>query len=82
MGRTVREKIDPLDLQCLHDVVLALVNRRKDLGLTQAQVAERMEVTQSVISELERMIVYPATTTLLRWVRALEGSASINMDFS
>lgn len=82
MGRTVREKIDPTDLRRLHDVVLALVDRRTDLGLTQAELADRMEVTQSAVSELERMIVYPATTTLLRWVRALEGEASINLDFT
>ena len=42
----------------------ALVEARRDAGLTQAQLADRMETTQSVVARLESGRINPSTRTL------------------
>jgi transcriptional regulator with XRE-family HTH domain len=50
-----------------------LTTRRKDLGITQAQLAERMGTTQSAVSELENVPrCNPTLDTLTRWAGALD----------
>lgn len=49
-----------------------LVGYRKNMCMTQAEVAERMGVSQSRVSDLERGVVTdPYVSTITRWVRAL-----------
>ena len=41
-----------------------LIEARRDAGLTQAQLADRMETTQSVVARLESGRINPSTRTL------------------
>lgn len=54
------------------DVALGLIKARARAGLTQAQVAERMSTTQSVIARLESGATKPSLCTLERYARATE----------
>jgi transcriptional regulator with XRE-family HTH domain len=48
----------------------ALIKARTDAGLTQEELAQRMNTTQSVIARLESGRVKPSSTTLQRFARA------------
>jgi len=48
------------------ELARALIRARTRAGLTQAQLAERMQTTQSVIARLESGRARPSTTTLER----------------
>lgn len=51
-------------------VARAIIEARTRVGLTQAQLAERMKTTQSVIARLESGKGRPSTTTLRNLARA------------
>ena len=55
----------------LHRLKVALRNRRRDLGLSQTQVAQTMDTTQSHISEFENGDGDPHLTTFQRYARAV-----------
>ena len=48
----------------------ALIEARTNAGLTQAQLAERMHTTQSVVARLESGRAHPSTRTLEDFARA------------
>ncbi|MYA59501.1 MAG: helix-turn-helix transcriptional regulator [Chloroflexi bacterium] len=48
----------------------ALIEARTNAGLTQAQMAERMQTTQSVVARLESGRAHPSTRTLEKFARA------------
>ena len=48
----------------------ALIEARANAGLTQAQMAERMQTTQSFVARLESGRAHPSTRTLERFARA------------
>lgn len=48
------------------DFVRSLIQARTDAGLTQAELADRMRTTQSVVARLESGRVHPSTRTLER----------------
>jgi len=48
----------------------ALIEARANAGLTQAQMAERMQTTQSVVARLESGRAHPSTRTLEKFARA------------
>lgn len=52
----------------------ALVERRKELGLRQSDIAEALGVGQPSISELERGYTSPKFETLQRYARAIDAS--------
>ena len=52
------------------ELVRALIEARTRAGLTQSELAERMETTQSVVARLESGRVLPSTRTLERIARA------------
>jgi transcriptional regulator with XRE-family HTH domain len=52
------------------ELARALIGARARAGLTQAQLAERMRTTQSVIARLESGRARPSTATLERLARA------------
>jgi transcriptional regulator with XRE-family HTH domain len=54
---------------------------RRELDLTQAAVAERLEVTQENVSQIERGEVDLRISTLSRYVEALGGSLRVRADF-
>ena len=57
-----------------------LAERRKALGLTQANVAERMGVTKSRVSQIERGEV-STIETVARYVQAIGGQIQISAVF-
>ena len=52
------------DLEGEYALISALIDARVSAGLTQAQLAKRMQTTQSVIARLEGGQVHPSTRTL------------------
>ena len=52
------------------DIARAVILARKGAGLTQEQLAKRMNTTQSVIARLEGGRTRPSTTTLMRFAQA------------
>lgn len=52
------------------ELARALITARTQAGLTQAQLAVRMETSQSVVSRLESGQAHPTTRTLERIARA------------
>ena len=52
------------------DIVRAVILARKSAGLTQEQLAKRMNTTQSAIARLEGGSTRPSTTTLIRFAKA------------
>jgi len=57
-----------------------LAERRKTLGLSQTEVAERMGVTKSRISQIERGEI-STIDVIARYVRALGGQIKISAVF-
>ena len=53
-----------------YDLARAVIDARARAGLTQEQLAQRMETTQSVIARLESGRVRPSTQTLERLAAA------------
>ncbi|MEG3639283.1 helix-turn-helix domain-containing protein [Magnetococcus sp. PR-3] len=52
------------------EVAKALIGARAKAGLTQAEVAERMGTTQSVVARLEGGKTMPSMKTLFRYAKA------------
>ncbi len=52
------------------EIARAVILARKGAGLTQEQLAQRMNTTQSVIARLEGGRTCPSTTTLMRFAQA------------
>ena len=52
------------------EIARAVILARKGAGLTQEQLAKRMNTTQSVIARLEGGRTSPSTTTLMRFAKA------------
>ena len=51
-------------------MALSLIEARTEAGLTQAQLAERMKTTQSVVARLESGRVHLSTRTLEKFAQA------------
>lgn len=60
------------------DIKDQLVQRRNSLGLTQAELAERVGITQPTISEFESGLHDPLLSTLSQYARALGGAIKID----
>lgn len=58
----------------------AVYDRRKELGLSQTEVAERAGLTQAKISRIEGADAVPTLTLLRRLAHALDASLSIALD--
>jgi len=58
----------------------SLVDRRKAMKMTQAQVAKRMDTTQSFVSEFENGGTDPHLSTVQRYGRAVGARLSIAID--
>jgi len=57
-----------------------LMKLRKVLSITQKQVAERMQTTQSSVSDLENGVVDPHLSTLQRYARAVTARLLVEID--
>jgi len=59
------------DAQARAELLASCVRRRKETGLTQAEVARSMGTTQSAVSDLEAGATDPRLSTLQRYARAV-----------
>ena len=57
-----------------------LIEARRSAALTQAELAERMETTQSVVARLESGRIHPSTRTLEKIARATGTRLRISFD--
>lgn len=73
-----RKAYDALDLEFA--LARTLIEARKRAELTQAELAERMETTQSVVARLESGRVHPSTRTLERIAHATGTRLRISFD--
>lgn len=62
-------------------LVEALVQRRKELGLRQVDVAERMHVGQSSVCQIETGHAEPRLSTLVRYARAVGADLRMRLDY-
>ncbi|KND27309.1 Antitoxin HigA [Streptomyces sp. ADI96-02] len=65
------------DVDAVMMLVETLVKHRKACRITQKQVAQTMETTQSAVSDLERLGGDPRLSTLLRYARAVGMAVAI-----
>ncbi len=80
-SRSVRYQETQDRLRPFEEVARMVIMRRAHLGLTQQELAERMETTKSVISRIESGQHRSGTDTLRRLALALEGHAVIGFEF-
>jgi predicted XRE-type DNA-binding protein len=71
-----REKVE--DYKRVMEVIASLTELRKQLRLTQVQIAERLKVKQPVVSQFESASEINLTT-LMRYVEALGGSLDLTV---
>ncbi len=62
-----------------YEVARALIKARIERGLTQAEIAKRMNTKQSVISRVENARTVPSLSFLRRLAQVLD--ASLHVDF-
>jgi transcriptional regulator with XRE-family HTH domain len=63
----------------LSNLIESLVLARKERGLTQTEVAARMETTQSTVSNFERIGGNPTLGTIQRYARAVGARARFSI---
>lgn len=63
-----------------YDLMFALVQARKDAGLKQPEVAERMGVSQQAISKIEDMDGDPKLSTVRRYATAIGVGLDLSLD--
>jgi transcriptional regulator with XRE-family HTH domain len=68
------------DVALRHAVLSQLTKIRKGLGISQKQVAERMQTTQSAVSDLERGMSDFHLSTLQRYARAVTARVRLSVD--
>ena len=68
-------------LRPFEEIARMVIMRRSQLGLTQQELAERMDTTKSVISRIESGQHRSGTDTLHRLAEALDGHAVIGFEF-
>ena len=59
------------DFNLYEDMMELLLKNRKEAGISQQQVAEYMESTQSAVSEIEALGSKPRIDTIQRYARAI-----------
>ncbi len=62
------------------ELARSLIEARTEAGLTQAQLAERMKTTQSVVARLESGRVHLSTRTLEKFARGTGTRLRISFD--
>ncbi len=69
-------------LRPFEEIARLVIMRRAQLGLTQQELADRMDTTKSVISRIESGQHRSGTDTLRRLAEALDGHAVIGFEFN
>jgi transcriptional regulator with XRE-family HTH domain len=64
----------------LVNLIESLTSIRRDLGIRQVDIADRMGTTQSAVSDIERLGGDPRLTTIQRYARALGARVRCRVD--
>ncbi len=76
--KDVRDAYDELAPE--YEIAKAVIKARTECGLTQAELAERMDTSQSYIARLENAKVMPTMKTLFRVAKATETRARFELE--
>ncbi|GAB2813783.1 hypothetical protein GCM10027073_52590 [Streptomyces chlorus] len=79
-GETVEYDQEYVDARLAGDLGQAVYDRRIELGLSQAELAERAGMTQSQVSRMEGGDTVPAFPLLRRLAKALDGTLNLAID--
>lgn len=79
--RDARYREEQERLRPFEELARMVIMRRAELGLSQQQLADRMQTTASVISRVESGQHRTSTETLRRLAEALEGHALVGFEF-
>lgn len=74
----VRQAFDEMAPQ--YAVARVLIEARAKAGLSQAELARRMETTQSVIARLESGRAMPSLRTLQRYAESVGGRLTVSIE--
>lgn len=76
---SLRKRRDPDEESLFAAIAAQVAQRRKDLALSQAELADLCGTTQSAIARLERGLRPPRIDTLLRIARALDCELTVTL---
>ncbi|MFC9127827.1 helix-turn-helix domain-containing protein [Streptomyces sp. NPDC057099] len=79
-GEAVEYDQEYVDARLAGDLGQAVHNRRTELGLSQAELAERAGMTQPQVSRMEGGDTVPTLPLLWRLAKALEGTLNLIID--
>ncbi|MEU6110544.1 helix-turn-helix transcriptional regulator [Streptomyces albidoflavus] len=79
-GEALEVDQEYVDARLAGDLGQAVHDRRVELGLSQAELAERAGMTQPQVSRMEGGDTVPTLPLLRRLARALEGSLNLAID--
>jgi ribosome-binding protein aMBF1 (putative translation factor) len=78
--KTTGEKASSETFNAVKKLLGALKRRREELGLSQAQLAERLGIESSALCRLETFkVINPTAWTLLQWAEALGCSIDLTL---
>ena len=80
VGEAVEYDQEYVDARLAGDLGQAVYDRRIELGLSQAELAERAGMTQPQVSRVEGGDTVPTLPLLRRLARALDGTLSLAID--
>ena len=79
-GETVGYDQEYVDARLAGDLGQAVYDRRIELGLSQAELAERAGMTQPQVSRMEGGDTVPTLPLLRRLAKALDGTLNVAID--
>ncbi|MEU6537930.1 helix-turn-helix transcriptional regulator [Streptomyces sp. NPDC047000] len=79
-GETVEYDQEYVDARLAGDLGQAVYDRRIELGLSQAELAERAGMTQPQVSRMEASDTVPTLPLLCRLAKALDGTLNLAID--
>ncbi|MEV8007063.1 helix-turn-helix domain-containing protein [Streptomyces parvus] len=79
-GESEETRAERAEIRLAMAFAKAVYDRRKELGLSQSDVAERAGLTQAKVSRIEGADAVPTLPLLRRLARALDASLSIALD--
>jgi ribosome-binding protein aMBF1 (putative translation factor) len=80
LGEQVEYSEEYIEARLAGDLGQAVYDRRKELGLSQTQLAERAGMTQPQISRIEGGGTVPTLPLLRRLAKALDASLNLALD--
>lgn len=80
LGEAVEYDLEYVDARLAGDLGQAIYDRRREMRLSQAELAERAGMTQPQISRIEGGDTVPTLPLLRRLAKALDGSLNVALE--